>query len=252
MGEIQIREVLPGEYEDTGSLTQRAYVEYARPGDPLWEDYFGMLADVAGRAGFATVLVAVSGGRIVGTATVELDRTIEGTEDLQPGQANLRLLAVDPRARQGGVDGGWCRRASRSPGEPGRRSPRCTPPSRWWPRSVSTDLWASSAILLATLRCTPIWSCKPSGFGSGHWTGRLCITPGIRDLTGTGQPGRYQPAHDCDRDICDDFSPHQSTRKAVRAIVANVCLGSSASTVRRTAPVLAGGAPALLNFYYHY
>jgi ribosomal protein S18 acetylase RimI-like enzyme len=103
MGEIQIREVLPGEYNDTGSLIQRAYAEYARPGDPLWEDYFGMLADVASRAGFATVLVAVAGGRIIGTATVELDRTIEGTGNLQPGQANLRLLAVDPQARRRGV-----------------------------------------------------------------------------------------------------------------------------------------------------
>lgn len=103
MGEIQIREVHPGEYQDTGSLTQHAYAEYARPGDPLWDGYFGMLADVAGRAMFATVLVAVTGGRIVGTATVELDRTIEGTGGLQPGQANLRLLAVDPRARGRGA-----------------------------------------------------------------------------------------------------------------------------------------------------
>jgi len=103
MCEIQIREVLPGEYKDTGRLTQRAYAEYARPGDPLWDNYFGMLADVARRAGFATVLVAVAGGRIIGTATVELDRTIEGTESLRTGQANLRLLAVDPQARRRGV-----------------------------------------------------------------------------------------------------------------------------------------------------
>ena len=103
MGEIEIREVLPGEYEDTGGLTQRAYAEYARPGDPRWDNYFGVLADVAGRAGFATVLVAVAGGRIVGTATVELDRTIDGTGGLPPGQANLRLLAVDPGARGRGV-----------------------------------------------------------------------------------------------------------------------------------------------------
>jgi ribosomal protein S18 acetylase RimI-like enzyme len=103
MGEIQIRAVLPGEYEDTGSLTQRAYAEYARSGDSLWDDYFGSLADVAGRAGYATVLVAVAGERIVGTATVELDQTIEGTEGLLPGQANLRLLAVDPGARGRGV-----------------------------------------------------------------------------------------------------------------------------------------------------
>ena len=51
MGEIQIREVLPGEYKDTGRLTQRAYAEYARPGDPLWDNYFGVLvlAAVHGR-----------------------------------------------------------------------------------------------------------------------------------------------------------------------------------------------------------
>ena len=51
----------------------------------------------------AAVLVAVTGGRIVGTATVELDKTIEGTEGLPPGQANFRLLAVDPGARGCGV-----------------------------------------------------------------------------------------------------------------------------------------------------
>lgn len=103
IGEIQVRAVLPGEYEDTGSLTQRAYAEYARPGHPLWDNYFRMLADVGRRAVFTTVLVAVAGERIVGTATIELDRTIEGAEDLAPGQANIRLLAVDPGARGRGV-----------------------------------------------------------------------------------------------------------------------------------------------------
>jgi len=34
---------------------------------------------------------------------MELDRTIEGAEDLAPGQANIRLLAVDPGARGRGV-----------------------------------------------------------------------------------------------------------------------------------------------------
>ena len=101
--EVKIRQAVPGEYDATGRLTQRAYAEYARPGDPLWSDYFGMLADVAGRAAFATVLVAVAGERIVGTATVELDQTIEGTADLDPAQANLRVLAVDPAARSRGL-----------------------------------------------------------------------------------------------------------------------------------------------------
>jgi ribosomal protein S18 acetylase RimI-like enzyme len=120
MGEIQIRAVLPGEYEDTGSLTLRAYAEYARPGDPRWDNYFGMLADVASRARFATVLVAVAGERIVGTATVELDRAIDGTEGLRPGRANIRLLAVDPGARGRGVGRrlvGACVQAARRAGK---------------------------------------------------------------------------------------------------------------------------------------
>jgi GNAT superfamily N-acetyltransferase len=103
MGEIQVREALAGEYEDLGRLIQRAYAEYARPGDPLWDGYFSMLADVIGRAAFATVLVAVTGGQVIGTATMELDKTIEGTQDLQPGQANFRFLAVDPPARGHGA-----------------------------------------------------------------------------------------------------------------------------------------------------
>ncbi len=103
MGEIQVREALAGEYEDLGSLVQRAYAEPARPGEPLWDGYFSMLADVAGRAAFATVLVAVAGGHVIGTATVELDTTIEGTQGLRPGQANFRVLAVDPPARGHGA-----------------------------------------------------------------------------------------------------------------------------------------------------
>lgn len=102
-GEVELREAAQGEYEATSRLVQRAYAEYARPGDPLWADYFSMLADVAGRAAVATVLVAVAEQRIVGTATVELDQTIGGTRDLDPGQANFRVLAVDPVARGCGV-----------------------------------------------------------------------------------------------------------------------------------------------------
>ena len=73
VGETRVREALAREYEDLGRLIQRAYAEYTRPGDPLWDRYFSMLADVAGRA----ALVAVASGHIVGTATEELDKTIE-------------------------------------------------------------------------------------------------------------------------------------------------------------------------------
>lgn len=154
LGEIEIREVRPEEYQDTSGLTQRAYAEYARPGDPLREDYCGVLADVAGRAGFATALVAVAGRCIAGTATVELDPTIGG---------------IGPR------------HLSRSPAGPGRRSARRTPPSRWWPRSVGTGRWASAAICLATSSCTPIRCSRPSGFRCGHRADKAPGTPAIYD-----------------------------------------------------------------------
>ena len=86
-----------------------------------------MLAGVAGRAAFATVLVAVADGHVIGTATVELDTTIEGTQHLQPGQVNFRLLAVDPPPAVMAQAVGWFRDASRLPAPPGRTSPHCTP-----------------------------------------------------------------------------------------------------------------------------
>ena len=147
----------------------------------LWDNYFGVLADVAGRAGFATVLVAVAGGRIVGTATVELDRTIDGTGGLQPGQANVRLLAVDPQARGRGVG----RRLVEACVQVARRAGKEIVTLHTTEQMVAAQgiyrRWASGAICLATLSCIPVWCCKPSGFRSGHWTEKAQITPGIQD-----------------------------------------------------------------------
>ncbi len=187
MSEIQLREVLPGECEDTGSLTQRAYAGYALPGDPLWDSYFGMLADVAHRAAFATVLIAVAGGHIVGTATVELDRTIEGTQVLQPGQASLRLLAVDPQARGRGVG----RRLVQACVQVARRAGKEVATLHTTGQMMAAQRiyrsWASGAIRLATWSCTPTWSCKPSGCRSGDRTEKVRITPGVHEPIGAGR-----------------------------------------------------------------
>jgi len=48
---------------------------------------------------FGTVLVAVAGERIIGTATVELDRMIEGTQGLRPSHANLHFVILAPDTR---------------------------------------------------------------------------------------------------------------------------------------------------------
>ena len=104
LASMEIRTVRPEEYAEAGRVTALAYQEFVPPDpEPGWSDYLAMLADVDGRAGRTLVLVAVEDGRVVGTATVELERTIGDEGELQPGQANLRMLGVDPAARGKGV-----------------------------------------------------------------------------------------------------------------------------------------------------
>ena len=101
---LEIRPVLPEEHEAAGRVTALAYREFARPGDTDWEEYLGHIADVEGRAGSATVLVAVEGGRILGSATLELDGRIDDDDPpLHPDEAHIRMLGVDPEARGRGI-----------------------------------------------------------------------------------------------------------------------------------------------------
>jgi GNAT superfamily N-acetyltransferase len=103
---MEIREVRPEEYEEAGRVTALAYREFAPPGDQDWEDYLGEIADVGARAGVTTVLAAVEDGRILGTATLEVDHKVPGSDPerrLDPDEAHLRMLGVDPGARGKGV-----------------------------------------------------------------------------------------------------------------------------------------------------
>lgn len=85
-------------------MTASAWREYADPGDQSWTDYLAKIADVGGRAGRTTVLVAVDeDGAILGTATLELDRTIGDEGDLPADRANVRMLGVAPAARGRGA-----------------------------------------------------------------------------------------------------------------------------------------------------
>jgi len=102
---VEIRAVRPDEYEEAGRVTAEAYREFARPGDPDWEEYLREIADVAGRAPKTPVLVAVDEGRVLGSATLEMDDHVVGDDDawLPPDVASLRMLGVDPEARGRGV-----------------------------------------------------------------------------------------------------------------------------------------------------
>jgi ribosomal protein S18 acetylase RimI-like enzyme len=106
LGWMEIRQVRPEEYEEAGRVTALAYKEFAPPDDPDWEEYLGEIADVGGRAELTTVLVAVEDGRILGSATVELDNKVPESDPervLEPGEAHLRMLGVDPASRERGA-----------------------------------------------------------------------------------------------------------------------------------------------------
>ena len=102
---IEVREARSEEYAETGRITAEAYREFVEPGEEPWERYLEHIADVAGRADRTTVLVGVEEGRILASATLELDERIDEDEDgpLAPGEAHIRMLGVAPQGRGQGV-----------------------------------------------------------------------------------------------------------------------------------------------------
>jgi ribosomal protein S18 acetylase RimI-like enzyme len=96
-----IREVRPDEYEALGDLTVRAYA--AIPGETD-DGYHPYLRDVASRAEWIPVLVAVDGeGRLLGGVSYVSGPGTPYSESEQPGEAGFRTLAVDPIATGRGV-----------------------------------------------------------------------------------------------------------------------------------------------------
>lgn len=105
MTPIDIRPVRPEEFALAGDVTARAYREFAPPEMPQWEPYLQRIADVAGRAERAAVLVALVDGAIAGSASIELDHHIEPdwSDPIDPDTAHLRMLGVDPDLRRRGI-----------------------------------------------------------------------------------------------------------------------------------------------------
>jgi ribosomal protein S18 acetylase RimI-like enzyme len=104
---MEVREATADEHAAAGRVTAEAYREFVRPGDDAWEAYLRRIADVAARADRTTVLVAVEDGRVLGSLTLELEGRVpdEGEErrPLEPEEAHIRMLGVDPDARARGV-----------------------------------------------------------------------------------------------------------------------------------------------------
>src|SRR5437588_6545110 len=97
---MEIRPARVDEYAAIGELVVDAYATLK--GGHLSDDYAAHIRDVATRAESAVVLVAMDGGRLVGTATY-----VPGpgpyAEFHDEGDAGLRRLAVDSAARGKGV-----------------------------------------------------------------------------------------------------------------------------------------------------
>lgn len=98
---VEVSEALPEELARLSELTVAAYRAVA----PMPDGYAAELADVRGRAADpgAVVLAARLGGRVVGGATVVLAPELPLAELLEPGDAGLRMLAVDPEVQGAGV-----------------------------------------------------------------------------------------------------------------------------------------------------
>jgi ribosomal protein S18 acetylase RimI-like enzyme len=122
---LEVREARPFERAEAGRVTAGAYREFARPGDDDWERYLARIADVEERADRTTVLVAVEDGRVLGSLTLELEGRIRDEDDedfrpLDPGEAHIRMLGVDPGARGRGVARAMMAAAERLAGEAGK------------------------------------------------------------------------------------------------------------------------------------
>jgi len=104
---IITREARPEDHAEAGRVTAEAYREFIPPGgDGDWERYLTRLADVGERARRTTILVAIEEDRIIGCVTLELESRVrdgDGDEPLEPGEAHIRMLGVDPAARARGA-----------------------------------------------------------------------------------------------------------------------------------------------------
>lgn len=93
---VTIRVAEPADLPQVGDLTAHAYLSDELVDPDHW--YVTELRDAARRAAGATVLVAVDGDQVLGTITLAPAGT-EYAEIAEPGEIELRMLAVHPDAR---------------------------------------------------------------------------------------------------------------------------------------------------------
>ncbi len=95
---VTVEDAVPADFARISALTAGVY----RDERLASEQYLGQLADVEGRAGRATLLVAREGGHVVGAVALVLAGDF-GEVTASPDEAAFRMLVVDPAVRGRGV-----------------------------------------------------------------------------------------------------------------------------------------------------
>src|SRR6266540_4491222 len=102
MSDVVVRPAGPADYDAVARLTVAAYRADGQLAGGPEHGYARVLADVAGRAEVAEVLVAGAAGQVVGAVTFVLPGT-PLAEMSRPGEAEFRMLAVDPAGQRRGA-----------------------------------------------------------------------------------------------------------------------------------------------------
>lgn len=110
MFDVQVALATSAELEPARAVLESAYAQYEASFPPAnWSRYLADILDLEGRSTESELIVAKSGGRIVGCvsyfppgakASYPSDSF---SEHWPPDWSAIRLLAVDPSARRGGV-----------------------------------------------------------------------------------------------------------------------------------------------------
>ena len=99
LAELSVEPAVPEDFERIADLTVRVYVE----GDLASEGYAAELADVAGRAARAELLVVRGDdGRVVGSVANVLDGDFAEVAE-SDDEAGFRMLVVDPAVQGRGI-----------------------------------------------------------------------------------------------------------------------------------------------------
>lgn len=103
---IEVRRIRPEEYADAGEVTASAWEPAGTRENEASSSFRNRVADVAGRDSVAKVFVAIEGGNILGSVTLEMGDRVGDEKFSTPlplDEAHVRVLGVAPAVQRRGV-----------------------------------------------------------------------------------------------------------------------------------------------------